>query len=176
MFGDDPTLVPTLAECDDAPELSVVGAEGFDEVLCRTKSLPPLAPPVPPLPSAEPFNAAVIEDLRHLGTHGWSRTNFRYSFLTCKSETEPARPNETNLTVRERTKGHVRDNVRSRASLQVWSPARHEAARRPRAYKEDGTVLSRLKQTFRKKNTSILLKKRSTKSSLRLFVCECGAT
>ena len=110
LFGGDvaPALVPTLvAAWGDSPELSVVGAEGFDEVLCEAKSLPPLAPPVPPLPPVEPAEppVTVFEHLRHFGNQEWRRTNFRYSFLTCKSKAEPARPNETSLTVRERTKG-----------------------------------------------------------------------
>lgn len=110
LFGGDVVLalVPTLvAACGDSPELSVVGADGFDEVLCEAKSLPPLAPPVPPLPPVEPAvpPVTVFEHLRHFGSQEWRRTNFLYSFLTCKSETEPARPDKTSLTVRERTKG-----------------------------------------------------------------------
>lgn len=103
MFGGDvaPALVPTwlalLAAWGDNPELSVVGADGFDEVLCEAKSLPPLAPPVPPLPPVEPAEppVTVFEHLRHFGSQEWRRTNFRYSFLTCKSETE-ARPTQRN--------------------------------------------------------------------------------
>lgn len=107
MFGGDVVLalVPTLvAAWGDSPELSVVGAEGFDEVLCEAKSLPPLAPPVPPVPPVEPAEppVTVFEHLRHFGSQEWRRTNFLYSFLTCKSEAEPARPDKTSLTVRER--------------------------------------------------------------------------
>lgn len=96
-----PALVPTwlalLAAWGDNPELSVVGADGFDEVLCEAKSLPPLAPPVPPLPPVEPAEppVTVFEHLRHFGSQEWRRTNFRYSFLTCKRETE-ARPTQRN--------------------------------------------------------------------------------
>lgn len=124
LFGDvAPTLVPTfVAAWGDSPELSVVGAEGFDEVLCEAKSLPPLAPAAPPLPPVEPAEppVTVFEHLRHFGSQEWRRTNFRYSFLTCKSEAEPTRPNETSLTVRERTKGLCETECGLCAFLRVW--------------------------------------------------------
>lgn len=131
LFGGDvvPTLVPTwlalVAAWGDSPELSVVGADGFDEVLCEAKSLPPLAPAGPPLPPVEPAEppVTVFEHLRHFGSQEWRRTNFRYSFLTCKSEAEPARPNETSLTVREKKLRHVRDSVRMRHTCIVLGPA-----------------------------------------------------
>ena len=69
-------VVPTLeAACGDNPELSVVGADGFDEVLCEPKSLPPFAPPPPPLVPEEPpeLPATVLEHLRHLGNQEWRR-------------------------------------------------------------------------------------------------------
>lgn len=79
-----PTLLLVFAE---SPELSVVGAEGLEEVLCEAKSLPaPLAPVAatdpevaPPLPELELF-----EHLRHLGSHECRRMNLRYSFRTCE--------------------------------------------------------------------------------------------
>ena len=92
LGGDVVVVVPTLeAACGDNPELSVVGADGFDEVLWEAKSLPPLAPPAPPLVPEEPpeLPATVFEHLRHLGSQEWRRTNFLYSFLTCNGEANP---------------------------------------------------------------------------------------
>lgn len=94
MFGGDVVgVVPTLeAVCGDNPELSVVGADGFDEVLCEAKSLPPFAPPPPPplVPDEPPeLPVTVFEHLRHLGSQEWRRTNFLYSFLTCNGEADP---------------------------------------------------------------------------------------
>lgn len=83
LFGGVPTLEVV---CGDNPELSVVGADGFDDVLCEGKSFPPLAPGGPPLvPEVPPeFPDTVFEHRRHFGSHECRRMNFRYSFRTCE--------------------------------------------------------------------------------------------
>lgn len=76
--------VPTLATAwGDNPELSVVGADGFDDVLWDTKSLPPL-----PTPTDVPDVLEVLfEHLRHFGSHECRWINFLYSFRTCNQTT-----------------------------------------------------------------------------------------
>lgn len=85
LFGGD-VVVPTLeAACGDSPELSVVGAEGFEDVLCEANSFPPfpLGPTPPPLVPDDPeLPVTVFEHLKHFGSHEWRRMNFLYSFLT----------------------------------------------------------------------------------------------
>lgn len=65
-------VVPTFdVVCDDRPELSVVGADRFDEVLCEVKSLPPLTLVTTPVVPVEPPEApvTVFEHLKHFGSH-----------------------------------------------------------------------------------------------------------
>lgn len=120
LGGDVVVVVPTLeAACGDNPELSVVGADGFDEVLCEPKSLPPFAPPPPPLVPEEPpeLPATVLEHLRHLGNQEWRRTNFLYSFLTCNGEANTTpRTKGFSLTVHKEPR-----QVRARVSFSFSS-------------------------------------------------------
>lgn len=80
LFGEVPTLE---AACGDNPELSVVGAEGLEDVLWEPKSFPPLAPaPTPLVPEEPEFPVTVFEHLKHFGSQECLRMNFRYSFFT----------------------------------------------------------------------------------------------
>lgn len=84
LFGEVPTLE---AACGDNPELSVVGAEGLEDVLWEPKSFPPLAPaPTPLVPEEPEFPVTAFEHLKHFGSQECLLMNFRYSFFTCNDQ------------------------------------------------------------------------------------------